>query len=147
MMARDIFHRHFCHRCFCHHHGCLLFTGWLSCRCLRLLSSGLCLRLSTRNLSLSMPCCLLSADASPFVCLLFSGWLSRCLLLHVSALHHLCSCLSSPSSTPPLHLRQLVVALHLFAPPLHLDVPSPHNWLCCCRFQYAGVVAVNAQAS
>ena len=71
------------------------------------------------------------------------------MLSHASTLRHLSSRShrTRPSSTPPLCSRQLVVALHLFAPPPPLDVPPPHDWLCCCRCQCAGVVAVNAQAS
>ena len=64
-----------CHRCcLCFHRrrGCLLFAGWLLRRCLRLLSSRLCLCLSTRNLGLLRPHCLLSAGASPPICLLFA---------------------------------------------------------------------------
>jgi hypothetical protein len=44
-----------------------------------------------RNLGLSWPRHLLSAGASPPVCLSFAGWLLRCLLLRASALHHLLS--------------------------------------------------------
>ncbi len=54
-------------------------------RWLRLSSSRLCLRLSTRNLGLSRPCHLLSAGTSPPVCILFAGWLSRRLLSRASA--------------------------------------------------------------
>ena len=66
-----------------------LVRRWLSRRCLHLSSSRLCL--STRNLGLSRPRCLMSAGASPTVCLLFAGWLLRCMLLRASALHHLLS--------------------------------------------------------
>ncbi len=44
-----------------------------------------------RNLGLSRPRHLLSAGASPPVCLSFAGWFLRCLLLRASALHHLLS--------------------------------------------------------
>jgi hypothetical protein len=44
-----------------------------------------------RNLGLSRPWRLLSAGASPPVCLSFAGWLLRCLLSHASALRHLSS--------------------------------------------------------
>ena len=89
------------------------------------------------------------AGASPTVCLSFAGWLSHCLLSHASVLHHLLlrSRHTRPSSTPPLCSRQLFVASHLFAPPLPLDAPPPHDWLCRRRRQCAGVVAVDAQAS
>ena len=99
-----------------------------------------------RNLGLSVPPRLLSAGASPPVCLSFSGWLLHCLLLRASASHHLLSrsCRTRPSSTPPLCSPQLVVALHLFAPPKPLDVPPPHDWLCHCRHRCAGVFAVVA---
>jgi hypothetical protein len=48
---------------------------------------------------------------------------------------------------PPLCSRQLVVTSHLSAPSMPLDAPPSHDWLCRCRRQCAGVVAVNAQAS
>ena len=84
------------------------------------------------NLGLSRPHCLLSAGASPPVCLSFAGWLLHRLLSRASALRHLLlrSHRTRPSSTPPLYLRQLVVATHLFAPPPPLDAPPPHDWLC-----------------
>ena len=46
----------------------------------------------------------------------------------ISPLHHLSlhSCLSRPSSTPPLCLRRLVVASNLAAPPTPLDAPLAH---------------------
>jgi hypothetical protein len=44
-----------------------------------------------RNLGLSRPGHLLSAGASPPICLSFAGWLSRRLLLRTSASHHLSS--------------------------------------------------------
>jgi hypothetical protein len=66
-----------------------------------------------------------------------------------SASRHLLSrsCHTRLSPTPPLCLHQLVVASHLFTPPLPLDAPPPHDWLCCRRCRCAGVVAVDAQAS
>jgi hypothetical protein len=45
-----------------------------------------------RNLGLSRPPHLLSADAAPPVCLSFTGWLSRCLLSRASTSRHLLSC-------------------------------------------------------
>jgi hypothetical protein len=53
------------------------------------------------NLGLSRPHHLLSAGASPPVCLSFAGWLSRCLLLRASALPHLllCSHLTRPDDS------------------------------------------------
>jgi hypothetical protein len=51
-----------------------------------------------------------------------------------------------PSLTPPLCSRQLVVVSHLFAPPLPLDVPPPHDWLCHCRRRCTGIFAVIAIA-
>ena len=91
----------------------------------------------------------MSAGASSPVCLLLAGWLLFRQLLRASALHHLllrCR-LTHPSSTPLLCSRQLVVASHLFAPPLPLDAPPPDNWLCHCRHRYASVVAVDVQTS
>ena len=128
---------------------CLVSHTRLPRRCLRLSSYWLCLHLSTRNLSLSRPRNILSAGASSPVCLLLAGWLLFRQLLRASALHHLllrCR-LTHPSSTPLLCSRQLVVASHLFAPPLPLDAPPPDNWLCHCRHRYAGVVAVDVQTS
>ncbi len=90
----------------------------------------------------------MSAGASPSVCLSFAGWLSHRLLSRASALRHLSSrsCRTRPSLTPPLCSRQLVVALHLFAPPPPLDAPPPHDWLCCRRCQCAGIFAIVAIA-
>ena len=85
-----------------------------------------------------------------FSCLPLVSWLVVVsTVLRASALHHLLSrChLTHPSSTPLLCSHQLVVASHLFAPPLPLDAPLPDNWLCHCHHRYAGVVAVNAQTS
>ena len=86
---------------------------------------------------------------SPLVCLSYAGWLLHRLLLRASASRHfsLHSRRTRLSSTPPLCSRQLVVASHLFVLPLPLDTPPSQNWLCHCRRQCAGVVAVNAQAS
>ena len=102
-----------------------------------------------RNLGLSRPHHLLSAGTSPPVCLSFAGWLLHRLLSRASASHHLLSrsCHTRPSLTPPLCLRQLVVALHLFTSPPPLDALSCHDWLCRCCRRCAGAVAVNAQAS
>ena len=86
--------------------------------------------LSTLTPPLNMqPCCLLSDGASPHICHSFAGWLSRRMLSPASTSRHRSSRshLTSPSSTPLLRLRQLVVALHLFAPPLPLDVLPPHD--------------------
>ena len=61
-----------------------------------------------RNLSLSRPRRLLSAGASPPVCLSFAGWLSRHLLLRASASRHLLlrSRLTRPDNgNHPLHCR------------------------------------------
>ncbi len=51
-----------------------------------------------RNLGLSRPRRLLSASASPPICLSFTGWLSRCQLSRASALRHRSSrsCLTRP---------------------------------------------------
>ena len=70
-------------------------------------------------------------------------------LTSASASHHLLSCsrCTRLSSTPPLCSHQLVVPSHLFGPPLPLDAPPPHDWLCRCHCRCAGVVAVDAQAS
>jgi len=101
------------------------------------------------NLGLSRPHRLLSAGASPPVCLSFAGWLSHCLLSRASTSGHLSSRsrLTHPSSIPSLHSCQLVVTSHLFAPPPPLNATPPHDWLCCCNCQCVDVVAVNAHVS
>jgi hypothetical protein len=60
-----------------------------------------------RNFVLSRPCHLLPAGASPPICLSFAGWLSRCLLLRASALHHLLlrSRLTHPDDGDRLSIR------------------------------------------
>ncbi len=102
-----------------------------------------------RNLGLSRPHHLLSAGASPPICLSFAGWLLHCLLSRASTSRHISlhSRRTHPSLTPPLCLHQLVVALHLFTPPPPLDAPPLHGWLCHRRRRCASVVAVNARAS
>ena len=103
-----------------------------------------------RNLGLSRPHRLLSTGTSPPICLSFAGWLSHHLLLRASASRHLSSRShrTPPSLTPHLCWCQLVVALHLFAPPPPLDAPPyPHNWLCRHRCRCTGIVAVDAQTS
>jgi hypothetical protein len=84
-----------------------------------------------------MPRRLLSTGASPLVCLSFAGWLSHCLLSRASASRHISSGSRRmhPSSTPPLCSCQLVVALHLFAPPPPLDAPVPLPALLNLRLQ------------
>ena len=113
MTARGISRCHCCccHFCRCYSH--LSFTGWLLRQCLRLSSSWLCLRLSTRNLGLFRPRCLLSNGTSPTVCLSFDGWLLRCLLLHASTLHHLSSrsCLMRPDDSDQSLLTFLSITL------------------------------------
>ena len=71
------------------------------------------------------------------------------MLSRAFASHHLSSRshLTHPSLTPPLCSRQLVVALHLFTPPLPLDAPPPHDWLCPRHHRCTDVVTVDAQAS
>jgi hypothetical protein len=113
-----------------------------------ILLSTLPLPLNAQPRPIKAPC-LLSAGASPPVCLLFAGCLSRRMLSRASALRHLLSRshLTYQSSTPLLRLRQLVVASHLFAPPMPLNVPPTHNWLCRRRHRCPGVGAVDAQVS
>ena len=79
----------------------------------------------------------MSTGASPLVCLSFAGWLSHRLLSRASASHHILSGSrrTHPSSTPPLCSRQLVVASHLFPPPLPLDAPAPLPALLNARLQ------------
>jgi hypothetical protein len=85
----------------------LLFTSWLSCHpCCRaaaascpldtppppLILSTRCLCLATSRLCLATPCHLLSARASPLVCLSFAGWFIH----HISSRRRL----KCPSLTP-----------------------------------------------
>jgi hypothetical protein len=83
-------HRHtrcHCHRLpYCRHRHHLRRCPHRHCRPLR---SPLRppLPLSMLNLGLSKPCRLLSAGASPPVCLLFTSWLLHCLLSRASTMH------------------------------------------------------------
>jgi hypothetical protein len=67
----------------------------------RALAAKSCDGSTRRNLGLSRPHHLLSAGASPPICLSFASWLSRCLLSGASALCHvlLRSCLTHPDDS------------------------------------------------
>ena len=99
----------FCHHChcllLCYRQGCLFFSGWLSCRHLRLLSSQLCLH---RYLCLSTKASLPLVRWRLSSCLrLFAGWL----------LHHLLSRrlrLASPFVAQP-PLASILYSPSLFA--------------------------------